>query len=78
MAPRESQFKKFDNTIAKISDNIDSGNVGSTEIYEEIKNQLRENLSTVYEEWENSQFDPSFRFKLSGWFVWHYGDDAIT
>ncbi|MDR3131733.1 MAG: ankyrin repeat domain-containing protein [Rickettsiales bacterium] len=64
MAPRESQFKKFNNTIAKISDNIDSGNVGSTEIYEEIKNQLRENLSTIYKEWENSQFDPNFRFKL--------------
>ncbi|MGL9718655.1 MAG: ankyrin repeat domain-containing protein [Wolbachia sp.] len=66
MAPRKSQFKKFDNIIAKISDSIDSGKVSSTEIYEEIKNQLRENLSTVYKEWENSQFDPSFRFKLSG------------
>ncbi|QOD38316.1 ankyrin repeat domain-containing protein [Candidatus Wolbachia massiliensis] len=66
MAPRESQLKKFDSIIAKISDNINSGKVGPTEIYEEIKNQLRENLSTVYEEWENSQFDPSFVFKLSG------------
>lgn len=66
MAPRESQFEKFNNTIAKISDSIDSGKVSSTEIYEEIKNQLRESLSTVYEEWENSQFDPSFKFKLSG------------
>lgn len=64
MASDESQFEKFNNIIAKISDNIDSGNVGSTEIYEEIKNQLRENLSAVYEEWENSQFDPSFKFKL--------------
>ncbi|WP_353289057.1 ankyrin repeat domain-containing protein [Wolbachia endosymbiont (group A) of Pogonocherus hispidulus] len=64
MAPCEPQLKKFNSTIAKISDNIDSGDVGSTEIYEEIKNQLRENLSTVYEEWKNSNFNPSFKFKL--------------
>nr|WP_253307242.1 ankyrin repeat domain-containing protein [Rickettsia endosymbiont of Ceutorhynchus assimilis] len=66
MAPRESQFKEFNNIIAKISDNINSGRVGHAEIYEEIKNQLRENLSTIYEEWGSSQFDPSFKFKLSG------------
>ncbi|MCA4774450.1 hypothetical protein [Wolbachia endosymbiont of Mansonella perstans] len=54
MAPHESQFEKFDGIIAEISDNIGSGSVDSTGIYEEIKNQLRKNLSTVYEEWKNS------------------------
>ncbi|MGL9717506.1 MAG: ankyrin repeat domain-containing protein [Wolbachia sp.] len=62
----ESQDKKFSDVLARISNSIDSReNKGShTEIYEEIKNQLRENLSTVYEKWKNSNFDPSFRFKL--------------
>jgi|GEM_PF-1697069 len=62
----EFQLKKFSNLFARISDNIDSReNKGShTEIYEEIKNQLREEFNTVYEEWKNSNFDPNFRFKL--------------
>ncbi|VVC27459.1 Ankyrin repeat-containing domain,Ankyrin repeat [Cinara cedri] len=60
----ESQFEKFDNTIAKISDDINSGKISYANIYEELKNQLRENVSTVYEEWKNSKFDPSFKFKL--------------
>ncbi|WP_353275534.1 hypothetical protein [Wolbachia endosymbiont (group A) of Pipizella viduata] len=64
MAPRESQLKKFRNIFARISNNIDSGKVSYTGIYEEIKNQLRENFSTVYEEWKNSNFNPSFKFKL--------------
>lgn len=64
MAPCESQFEKFDSILAKISDKIDSGECSSTGIYDEIKNQLRENFSTIYEEWKKSNFNPSFKFKL--------------
>lgn len=65
MAPQDkSQFKKFDNILARISDAIDSGKGDSIEIYDEIKNQLREELNNVYEEWKNSEFNPNFRFKL--------------
>lgn len=39
MAPQDkSQFKKFDNILARISDTIDSGKGDSIEIYDEIKN----------------------------------------
>ncbi|WP_250294959.1 ankyrin repeat domain-containing protein [Wolbachia endosymbiont of Oedothorax gibbosus] len=65
MAPQDkSQFKKFDNILARISDTIDSVKGDSIEIYDEIKNQLREELNNVYEEWKSSEFNPNFRFKL--------------
>lgn len=39
MAPQDkSQFKKFDNILARISDTIDSGKGDFIEIYDEIKN----------------------------------------
>ncbi|WCR58662.1 MAG: Protein PhlB [Wolbachia endosymbiont of Ctenocephalides felis wCfeF] len=59
-----SQLKKFRDIFAKLIGDVNSDQGNSIEIIDEIKKELKKELPTVYEEWENSGFDINFKFKL--------------
>ncbi|WP_395462779.1 ankyrin repeat domain-containing protein [Wolbachia endosymbiont of Cantharis cryptica] len=59
-----SQYKKFRNIFEKLISDINSDQGSSIEIIDEIKKELKKELPSIYEEWENSGFDVNFKFKL--------------